>query len=256
MTGSVRFQEGDAIATVEIDRPPLNVMDVGMFQTLRDGLRRLSAEGRVRVVVMKGAGTRAFSAGAEVGDHSAAQAGAMLDAFHGALREIWDAPWVSIASVRGYCLGGGCELACFCDLTIASEDASFGQPEVNVGSLPPVAAAWWPRVVGWKRAVEICLTGRRLTAAEAREWGLVNQVHPAAALDEAVARLAADIASKSGAVLAQVRGALRDGCLGPDALEAIAKTEERYHSRLLPLADASEGVRAFLEKRPPRWGHR
>lgn len=245
-------REGPTVR-VTLDRPPLNIMDLDLLVQLRDALGCLGPD--VRLVILRGEGTRAFSAGADVGDHDPSRARRMLEAFHGALRILRDAPWVSLAVVRGHCLGGGCELACACDLTLCAADSTFGQPEVKVGSFPPAAAAWWPRLVGAKRAAEMILTGRTLSAAEAHAWGLVNAVHPPDEIEPHADALASRILGQSGAVLALARAALRAGAAAPDAGSALSATERIYLDSLLGLADAREGVEAFRAKRTPRWRH-
>jgi cyclohexa-1,5-dienecarbonyl-CoA hydratase len=162
----------------------------------------------------------------------------MLALFHRAVRGLVEGDAISVADVRGDALGGGCELVLACDLAYAAPEARFGQPEVDVGCFPPVAAALLPRRAGWKRAVELMALGRPVSAAEAVGLGLVNAVGPAGPVVEALLR-------KSPEVLRATKAALRAGDL--------AGAEEVYLRRLLLLPDCEEGVRAFLEKRPPRW---
>ena len=173
----------------------------------------------------------------------------MLAAFHGLLRRIDALPQAAIAAVDGRCLGGGCELAARCDVVLASPRARFGQPEIDLGCFPPAAAVLLPRLVG-RAAFELVLGGAPLSAAEAARIGLVTRVVRDLASETRawVERLAA----KSGASLALARRALRDGGFGM-LDEALARSEALYRERLLRTDDAEEGVRAFLEKRKPKW---
>jgi len=137
---------------------------------------------------------------------------------------------------------------------IAAEDARFGQPEIKVGCFPPVAAVWLPRLIGYRRALELICDGRPIPAYEAQAIGLVNEVVPAAGLESAVAARVARVRQHSPAVLALARRALRAG--SPDFRAALRQSERLYLEELLPTADASEGLAAFLEKRAPVWrGH-
>jgi cyclohexa-1,5-dienecarbonyl-CoA hydratase len=176
----------------------------------------------------------------------------MLGAFHRAIRSTVAMPSIALAAVRGHCLGGGLELAAACDLVVAAEDATFGQPEIDLACFPPVASALYPSLVGAKRAAEIVLTGRRLTAAEARDIGLVNAVVPAGRLDDEVARWADALAGKSRAALAIAKRSLRLGAERAP-LEALAACERLYLDELVKTDDMNEGIRAFIEKRKPAW---
>jgi cyclohexa-1,5-dienecarbonyl-CoA hydratase len=176
----------------------------------------------------------------------------MLEAFHALFRLLDGMPQATVASVDGRCLGGGCELAAFCDILLATPGSVFAQPEIDVGCFPPVAAALLPRIAG-RAALEMVLTGRPLTAPEAARAGLVTRVVDdlAGETEACVARLA----GKSGAVLALARKAVRQGGRG-SFVKALARTERIYRKELLATADVEEGVAAFLEKRPPRWANR
>ena len=157
-----------------------------------------------------------------------------------------------MAAVDGRCLGGGCELATFCDFVLATPRSVFGQPEIDVGCFPPVAAVLLPRIVG-RAAFDLVLTGRPVSADEAARVGLITRV--VSDLDQSVEELVASLSGKSGAVLALARRALREGGHGSFS-EALTRTENLYRHGLLPTQDIEEGVRAFLEKRKPRWTDR
>jgi cyclohexa-1,5-dienecarbonyl-CoA hydratase len=157
-----------------------------------------------------------------------------------------------VASVYGSCLGGGCELAIFCDLVIASDDAKFGQPEILVGVCPPIAAQIMPRIIGQKAAMELILSGKTISAGDAKIMGLVNQVVGTDELEAATAAFVKPYLKLSAEVLRLTKKAVKTGLMDPlePSLRAI---EDVYLKELLSTADAQEGLVAFLEKRKPQW---
>jgi len=252
VTPAVTVEEHAPALWLGLERPPLNVLDLAAIRELHLALAQLPARRDLKLVVLASRVAGCFSAGVDVADHAPARAGEMLDAFHSVFRLLDAAPQATLAAVDGHCLGGGCELATFCDIVLATPRARFGFPEIDLGCFPPVAAAWLPRVIG-RRAFDLLLTGRTLDAAEAARVGLATEV--VEDLEAAVSRTAALLGSKSGLALATARRALREG-RDFGFSEALARSEALYRSELLPSHDAQEGVRAFLEKRPPRWRDR
>ncbi len=242
-------------ASLVIDRPPLNVLDLALLRELRQALDGLERDEGVDLVTLRGAGARAFSAGVDVKDHTRAQVPEMLDLVHGVIRKLSSLPQPTVAVVDGLCLGGGCELASSCDLVLASEESVFATPEITVGCFPPVALARFSSQIGYHRAAEMILTGRRLSAHEAASMGLVNRVAPRDRLPQALAELRDDLLDKSRAVLRITLKGLREVGL-KDLSAALARSEEIYLEELLGTEDVEEGVRAFVEKRKPRWLHR
>jgi cyclohexa-1,5-dienecarbonyl-CoA hydratase len=243
------------IATLTIDRPPLNVLDIPTIDRLGELIDVLATDPELLVVILRGAGERAFSAGVAVQDHTADRVGPMLDSLHGAIRRLRDLDAVTIAAVHGHCLGGGMELAMACDLVIASDDASFSQPEIELGCFPPVASALLPSRIGAGLTLDLALTGRTLSAKEAERLGLVTRRIYVGDLDEAAREIAERIASRSAPVVRLTKKAVRAGRDLP-FLAALAETERIYKEELLPLEDVAEGAAAFLEKRKPEWKHR
>lgn len=237
------------------ERPPLNVLDIGLLRELDQALVSCAADPEVGVVVLQGAGVRAFSAGVDIKDHSAAKVPEMLEVVHGVIRKLLALPQVTIALVRGVCLGGGCEVASSCDFIVAAEDSVFATPEILVGCYPPVALARFARLIGYHRAAEMILTGRRFSAQEAQTMGLINRVHGAGELDAGMQALLDELLGKSGAVLRITVKGLRELSLNEfDA--ALKRSEQIYCQELLSTHDVEEGAQAFLEKRPPLWRHR
>src|SRR3954463_6051908 len=130
MTDTIRLQYEHRVATLTIDRPPLNILDIPTIEQLGRTIEELAADPELLVVVLRGAGERAFSAGVSVQDHTPDKVREMLEGLHGAIRGLRDLPAVAVAAVQGHCLGGGMELALGCDLVLATDDARFGQPEI------------------------------------------------------------------------------------------------------------------------------
>ncbi|HVT60967.1 MAG TPA: enoyl-CoA hydratase/isomerase family protein [Thermoanaerobaculia bacterium] len=242
-------------AILVLNRPPLNILDLEALAGLDEAAAALGGDPGLTLVFVRGAGARAFSAGVAIGDHRRDRVGAMLDGLHGAIRRLRELPAITIAAIDGHCLGGGMELACACDLAIATADASFGQPEVELGCFPPVAAALYPARLGAARTLELLLSGRTLDAAEAERLGLVQRLLPSGGLDAGIERLAEELLAKSAAVVRLIKRAVRSGAELPFAA-ALGATERLYREELCATADMEEGIAAFLAKRPPLWRHR
>jgi cyclohexa-1,5-dienecarbonyl-CoA hydratase len=239
------------IGRLTLDRPPLNVLHIGMLEELEAVLGEIEHDASVKVLVISGAGP-AFCAGADVRDHLPERAACMLERFRAVVRRLLSMECPTLAAVHGAALGGGCELMLACDLVIAAENAQIGQPEVRLGVLPPIAAALLPRMVGRQRALDLVLTGRTLSATEALALGLVTRVVPTPLLNEAVEGELARLCASSGPVLRLAkRAVLEAGALPP--LSGMLRAEEIYLDELMRLQDPLEGLDAFLAKRPPVW---
>lgn len=246
----------DGVATLTLNRPEArNAMNPTLVGELADALARLEADPEARVIVLQGAGDRAFCAGADLkGMFRATSILEARDRYAGVARILDGIPRMRtpvIARVHGYALAGGCGLAAACDLVIAADDAVFGLPEIRLGLLPLMVLAPILRAASPKRVLELVLTGRELPAAEALEIGLVTRVVPRAELDDAVERTARTLAALSPATLALGKEAFYRALDLPHA-EGLAQLRD-----LLTIVarsdDAQEGITAFLEKRPPRW---
>lgn len=236
--------------TVTLDRPPLNILNLAMSEELAAAF----AEASGSAFLVLDARGKAFSAGADVGDHLPERAGAMLKSFHAALRALAEFPGLSVACVHGAALGGGLELASAADLILASDAAGFGQPEILLGVFPPAAAALLPAILPPRVAAELVLTGRTLDAQEALRAGLVNQVFPAAEFPARVEERLGRWQKLSRSSLLLAKRTLRRLHPGEFA-RRLAEAERIYLDELLRTADGVEGCRAFLEKRPPAWRH-
>jgi enoyl-CoA hydratase len=244
----------EGVALVTLDRPAaLNALSFGLLAELADRLEALDADASVRCVVLTGAGERAFAAGADIRELRD-QTPASLEA-SGAF-----APWDRIgrlglplvAAVRGFALGGGCELAMACDVIVAGEDAAFGQPEILIGVIPGAGGTQrLTRAVGPALAMDMTLTGRRLDAREAERAGLVSRVVPAADVVAEALEVASRIAAGPPLAVRAAKRAVRIAQESPLG-EGLAH-ERRAFFALFATEDQTEGMTAFIEKRPPRW---
>lgn len=252
--GSVRVGIAAGLATVTLDRPPLNVLSTSMMRELAAALRRVAASAEVRVVRVDGAG-KAFSAGVDVLDHEGERLAPMMEALADLFHAFEAVPQPVVAVVRGACLGGGLEVVLACDLAIASADASFGQPEVKLGVFAPPASVLLPRLIGERAALGLLLAGEPIGAEEARRLGLVHAVFAAADLDAESARWIGRLLALSGEALRQAKRAVA-AARGLPAREAHERVHAIYTNELMATRDAAEGLRAFAEKRPPVWTHR
>lgn len=249
--GQVEVRHEGGVARVTLDRPPLNVIDVGFAGQMRSALEALATREDVAVVVLRAHG-RAFSAGVDVRDHLPDRGAEMLHEFHRACLALLAIEAPVVAAVHAAALGGGCELTLCCDMVVAAEQATFALPEIRLGVFPPLAAMLLPRMVPPHIASEMILTGRALGAEEARQAGLVNRVASEGAFEAAVEQLVSELLALSPASLRLTKRALRFGLDFADPAR-IAASERFYVEHFLNAPDAIEGLNAFLEKRAPAW---
>jgi len=243
------FKEG--LGTLTLNRPPVNILNIAMMEEINDVLEKWRVEKDLKLVLFNAKG-KCFSAGVDVGEHMGNLAPKMIEAFHGMFRRMDTLGVPTVASVYGSCLGGGCELAVFCDLVLASQTAKLGQPEIQVGVFPPIAAQIMPRIIGRKAAADLIFSGRIIAADEARQMGLINKVVPDEALESATAEFVRPYLKLSAEVLRKTKKAFMAGLM--DDLEPSLKIiEDIYLKELMTTGDAQEGLKAFLEKRKPEW---
>jgi enoyl-CoA hydratase/carnithine racemase len=252
----VLYQVAGGVAQVTINRPDRrNAISWGVIEGLRGRVAEAKADAAVRVVVLTGTGDKAFCAGADLTGMAEGASYLELHEGRGQLAQLFTDLWSlgkpTIARVRGFALAGGFGLALSCDFVVCSDDSQFGTPEINVGLWPHMITVPLVRSMPAKKALELMLTGRRVAAGEAERIGFVTRVVPADQLDGAVAELAADLASKSPAIVK----------LGRDSFYAVwdlaARDALAYLHPMLTITtgteDSREGIAAFAERRPPRW---
>jgi enoyl-CoA hydratase len=242
------------VALITLDRPDvLNALSLDLLDELAAILDRLDADPGCRAIVLTGSGTRAFAAGADIRELARQTTVGLLAENRFA---VWDriaaVRTPLIAAVRGFALGGGCELAMSCDIIVAAEDATFGQPEINLGVMPGAGGTQrLTRAIGKARAMDLILTGRTVGAVEAERIGLVSRVvAPDSTLDEAI-ELAKRIAAQAPVAVLAAKEAIKQADELP--LSAGLQHERRAFFLLFASDDQGEGMAAFVEKRPPQW---
>ncbi len=239
------------LATITLNRPPVNILNIEMMKEINNALDSFMDNKELKVLLFNAKG-KCFSAGVDVHEHMGDLASKMIETFHGIFRRIEKLGVVTVASVYGSCLGGGCELAIFCDMVVSSESAEFGQPEIQVGVFPPIAAYLMPRILGRKIASELILSGKIIDAAECHHIGLVNRVVKEEDLEPETIEFVKPYLQMSSKILRLTKKALTAG-LRDDLEPALKLIEDIYIDELMNTHDAHEGIRAFLEKRPPEW---
>ena len=241
------------IALVTINRAEkLNALNWQIVSELADRLQELDRDEMVRCIVLTGAGNKAFAAGADIAEMSGKGAIDMLTGGFDAWDHIRRIRKPMIAAVGGYALGGGNELAMHCDLIVASENAKFGQPEINIGVMPGAGGTQrLARTAGKFRTMQLVLTGEPISAHEAQQWGLVNRVVPEGQHVDEAKKLAMKIAEKSPLALRLAKEAVLTAYEMP--LEDALRFEKRLFALLFASEDQTEGMRAFLEKRKPNF---
>jgi enoyl-CoA hydratase len=246
------------VSFIRINRPDkLNAMNSQVKEEIAAALGELERDEGVRVAVITGVGDKAFVAGADInefagktpidqwGGYGHSSLYSVVDRFHKPI----------IAMINGYCLGGGCELAMACDIRIASDRAQLGQPEINIGIIPGGGGSQrLPRLVGLGKAMELILTGERISAAEAHRIGLIDEVVPHDELEAKTRELAAKIAEKAPLAVRLAKEAVKASARLP--LDQGLRFEQSLFSIVFSTQDKEEGVRAFQEKRAPKWAGR
>jgi enoyl-CoA hydratase/carnithine racemase len=252
----VDVQVEGAVATITLNHPPANILTLALLSQLGAAMDRLRADATVKAILITGAGT-SFAAGADIrviaaiasadeGERLARQGQAVFD-------KIEQMPIPVIAAITGFCLGGGLELALACHLKVAGDRAKMGLPEIGLGIMPGFGGTQrLRRQVGQARAMEFILTGEMMTAAEAKEIGLVNRVVPEAEVLKQAQGLAKKVASKGKVALAKAMQAISHAGRGGDLSDGLS-LEARLFGQLCDTADKKEGIAAFLSKRPPKF---
>ncbi len=251
----VRYAVVDGIARITLNRPPVNALSLETIRAIVAALRRARADPEARAVLLTSAVPRRFCAGLDLAlllGKSSEQVREVLQALYVDLHDAqYNLGKPSIAAVGGAARGGGMTIAISCDVILAGEQATFGYPEINIGVLPAIHFAHLPRIVGRHRAFELLFSGRSFDAKEAFDLGLVSKIVPDADLDATAMALAVDFAAKSPAVMSLARAAfMRQNDL--DYRRSVASAVEDF-CNVAATEAAQEGIRAFLEKRPPKW---
>ena len=247
----------DGVALLTLDRPEvLNALNFDLLDELAAALEALDGDPACRAVVITGAGDRAFAAGADIGELAAQSSTSLATGGRfGAWDRIAAVGLPIIAAVRGFALGGGCELAMACDMIVAADDAQFGQPEIRIGVMPGAGGTQrLTRAIGKAKAMELILTGRSMTAQEAETHGLVTRVVPSEATVGAALELAARIAAMPPLAVRSAKAAILDAA-ERNLADGLARERAAFFD-LFDTEDQAEGMAAFTQKRRPIWsGH-
>ena len=250
----ISTERRDAVALVTIDNPPMNALASALLDELEAEIEALDADDDVRAIVLRGGGERAFVAGADIKEFPALRESATEGGSARGIQRVghrMDAARTPfVAAIRGFCLGGGLELAMCCDVRVCADDAKLGQPEIKLGLIPGGGGTQrLPRLIGLGRAMLLNLTGEFVDAETAYAWGLVEKVVPVDELESAALGVAGQIAAQSPhavAVLRELARTTRDL-----SLEEGLRREADGFVRCLRSEDGAEGVAAFIEKRAP-----
>jgi cyclohexa-1,5-dienecarbonyl-CoA hydratase len=243
------------LTTLTLNKPPFNVLDIEMMVEINAALDQVLADNSARLLLITGAGEKAFSAGVDVADHTLDKVDRMIEVFHGIFRRLEQVTVPVIAALNGVALGGGCELALGCDMMVAASHAKLGQPEIKLGVFPPIAAILLQRMVPPTKAYELLLGGANIDAMEAHRLGLVNKVIAKEEFAEGSAAFVNQFLGLSRPALVYTKKAMR-AAAGKPFNEALVAAESIYLKEMMPTADASEGLNSFMQKRPPVWQHK
>jgi enoyl-CoA hydratase/carnithine racemase len=250
----IRWDDSRIVAHLTLNRPKQNIMNIEMLREIARAIESLSARDDVRMIVLDAAPECEgyFSLGVGAEGYTQQMVFQMMDAFHNVFRAMMEISKPVLAVVEGVASGAGAELAAFCDLVVATEQAQFRQPEIKLGVFPPMGAVVYPRVIGPRRAMELLLTGDPINAFQAQGIGLVNRVVPKEKLKETVDGLVRRISEQSGPVLSLLKRVVFEGTWKPFE-EALKSAQDIYLNQLFELQDSKEGLRALIEKRKPIW---
>ena len=251
---SVQLDVRDGVAYVTLNAPPLNILTADLMVSLAEAVEHAQQDRSLRAIALTAAG-RAFSAGADVGEHRPDQAPAMISAFSRLFEVLGASELPLVAAVDGAALGAGFELALMADILLASDRSTFGQPEIRLGFFAPVGVSWLATRIGVGHALEVTCTGRKFTAAEMAAMGLVSRVVPADDIEAALETVLDDLRCSSGAVMRMNVRLTRQLFDRPFA-EGRRSAARVFLDELLGTADVREGIAAFFEKRTPHWQHR
>jgi cyclohexa-1,5-dienecarbonyl-CoA hydratase len=239
------------VARVTLQNPPLNIIDLPMMEQLTHELAGIESRPDISIIVLSAQG-KAFSAGVDVAAHAPDKVEEKLTKFHAAIRTLVASKKVTIAAVHGLCLGGAAELAMVCDMVYTTDSAQWGFPEIKLACYPPVACTALAALVGQKRAAELILTGRTINGSEAAAVGLANRALPEPELASTVNECVNRLQQLSPAAMALTKKAFYVW----DSMhfdKGLARAEKIYLEELMKTQDAHEGIRAFMDKREPKW---
>lgn len=250
---ALNYIHNGSVAQIILNDPKGNVLDKIMLSELLDVFKELKSKKDIKLITFEGVGDH-FSYGASVEEHQKENAAEMLKIFHQVFYDLIDLSIPTLAKISGLCLGGGCELALMCNFLFADDSAKLGQPEIVLGVFPPPASLLLPLKIGYAKAEELNITGRTISAHEAKDLGLANAIFPdkttlSSGVNEFIEQ---HILPKSASSLRYTVKAVRFR-LNEIILNELPGLEKMYVQELMETTDANEGIEAFLQKRKPKW---
>ena len=248
---NLKFEKTDGVARITLNRPKVNMMNIDMMAEINSLLESFVGDQDLKCVVIDAEGKH-FSTGVEVGDHKPDKVDDMIGTFNRIFELLEQIDVPVIAVVQGFCLGGGMELAIACDVIVADQGASFGQPEIKVGFFPPYAAIRLPQLVGPAKAIEICTTGKFYKAQEAQILGMVSHVAEDGQLTETAESIVKEIQASSPLIIRLNKRAVRQH-LGLGFKQALDGVSDLFLNTLMKTEDTLEGIASYEEKRKPVW---
>ncbi|MEW6669485.1 MAG: enoyl-CoA hydratase/isomerase family protein [Thermodesulfobacteriota bacterium] len=249
------YQEDKGVARIVINRPPLNILTIKTMREIAEACAEAEKNPEIRLLTVRGAGSKAFAAGVDVRDHVPELIGELQDAFERVMLAVSQCRKPSLAIVDGVCSGGGFELVLCCDMILATDRSSFSLPEIVLALYPGLAVPLLPRKLPRNVAFEMITTGDPLQPHEAHRLGLVNKVVSQESLEEEVGRFEARYSNKSAKALELARYALTRA-YDMEFAKALKTVDDIYFGLVMQTGDANEGILSFLEKRKPVWKHR
>ncbi len=250
----IKLDVQDRAGFLTINKPPYNVLDIPMMKEINNALDKLKEED-LNILVIGSEGDKAFSAGVDVSDHTEDKVDEMIEVFHGIFKRLNELPYITLAAVKGAALGGGCELALFCDLVVVADNLKIGQPEIKLAVFPPIALLMLSKMLPEKRAFELILGGENFNAQQAYDMGLANKIVSLDKFDEELKSYVKIFTKMSGSALKVTKEAFKKVRNLPFN-EGLPVIEDLYMNKLMKLADAEEGLKSFMEKRKPVWTHK
>ncbi|RLG20989.1 enoyl-CoA hydratase [Candidatus Micrarchaeota archaeon] len=252
---NIIYEKKDGVASIVINRPPLNILTTNTMREITNAYKDAEATADIRIVIIRGAGEKAFAAGVDVRDHLPEVMHDMLEAFEEMMVTIANGKRCSLAVVDGICSGGGFELVLCCDMIIATEKATFSLPEITLSLYPGLGIVALPRKIPMNIAFEVITSGTPISAEDAHRLGLVNRVVPREKVDEELEKFLAGYRDKSAKALELTRYALRRSW-DMEFSKALKTVDDIYIGLVMQTEDANEGLRSFFEKRKPVWKHK
>lgn len=248
---NIRFIKKDFLATITLSKTSLNILGIDDLEQLTAIINEIKTIPNVKLIAIE-SDQKVFSAGVDISEHKPEKVHQMLKAFHNVFFSMLELEIPTISLVKGGCIGGGCELALFSDFVLASDDAYFSQPEIKVGCYPPVSLAYFPYIMPNKKALEMILTGNKLTARHAYDLGIINQVFSKENFDQEAEKFINSMLTNSLSVMKTTLNAYKKihYC---ELKSKLAASEKIYLDELIQLEDLKEGLTSFIEKRPAVW---